>query len=277
MDIKKFIMMLATTASITANASEANDTVVINNADKVTIMTSDTVQRVTVLGKEGEQTFVYDESVPLNKWKMKKKKGSNKLKCWDFDFAVGVGTPTNAPDDLSFAPFKSMEWLFGLRYAYTPKKASQSYSVGLWCDWRSYGTSDKYFIKDKFGIIGSENAVVLSGYPPKTSSKSSSINIFSLSVPILFTQRFGQQGGFKVTLGPVVNFNVHGRINTSYEVDEVIYSEKTKGIEYRSLTIDFMGMASYRGIGIYCKYSPMSVLKKDKGPEFHALTFGLFI
>ena len=275
--MKKLVILLATAISITANASEVSDTVVINNADKVTIMTSDTVQRVTVLGKSGEQTCVYDKSVPLNKWKMKKKLGCDKLKCWDFDLGIGIGTPTNAPDDLSFAPFRSMEWLIGLRYAYTPKKASQSYSVGLWCDWRSFGTSDKSFFMDKYGIIESDNAIVLSGYPQNSSSKRSSINIFSLSVPLLFTQRFGQQGSFKVTLGPVLNFNVYGRINTSYELDDVIYSEKTKGIKYRPITIDFMGMASYKGIGIYCKYSPMSVLMMNKGPEFHALTFGLFL
>lgn len=275
--MKKLVILLATAISITANASEVSDTVVINNADKVTIMTSDTVQRVTVLGKSGEQTCVYDKSVPLNKWKMKKKLGCDKLKCWDFDLGIGIGTPTNAPDDLSFSPFKSMEWLLGLRYVYTPKKASQSYSAGLWCDWRSFGTSDKSFFMDKYGIIESDNAIVLSGYPQNSSSKRSSINIFSLSVPLLFTQRFGQQGSFKVTLGPVLNFNVYGRINTSYELDDVTYSEKTKGIKYRPITIDIMGMASYKGIGIYCKYSPMSVLMKNKGPEFHALTFGLFL
>ena len=37
-----------------------------------------------------------------------------------------------------------------------------------------------------------------------------------------------------------------------------------------------MAAFQYKGIGAYFKYSPMSVLKTDKGPQFRSLTFGLY-
>ena len=274
--MKKFVLMTALAVSMAASAAEVSDTTVIDKADKITIMTTDTAQRVTVFGKQGDNGYVYDQSVPLNKWKMKKKKenkdDADEPSEWDFDLGLGIGVPTSVPDGMSFSPFKSLEWLLGLRYVYTPKNASQSYSTGLWCNWRDYGLSDsKMFVK------GVNDVVELGQFLEGASSKRSSINVFSLSVPFLFTQSFGQKRNFKVTLGPVVCFNLYGRINYSYELGDDNISVNTKGIEYRPVTIDIMGMFTYKKISAYCKYSPMSVLKKDKGPQFHSLTFGVFL
>ena len=126
----------------------------------------------------------------------------------------------------------------------------------------------KMFVKGEGKVIG------LGEYPEKAGSKRSSIDVLSLSVPLLFTHRFGHQGKVRMTLGPVVNFNVRGRINNSYEIGDDEIEVSTKDIEYRPITVDLMGAVSYCNIGLYVKYSPMSVLKKDKGPDFHSLTFG---
>ena len=266
-------MMMAVAVSMAANATEQNDTIVVDKADKVVVATCDTAQQVSIIGKQGDENYVYNKSVPLDKYKMKKIKKAEEgddPNDWDFDFLIGVGTPTNVPDGMSFAPFKSMEMAIGVRYVYTPKKALQSYSVGLWCDWHAYGLStDKMFVKGEDKVIG------LGEYPEKAGSKRSSINVFSLSVPLLFTQRFGHQSKVRMTLGPVVNFNVRGRINNSYELGDDEIDVSTKDIEYRPITVDLMGAVSYDNIGLYVKYSPMSVLKKDKGPDFHSLTFGV--
>ena len=266
-------MMMALTVSMAANATEMNDTVVIDKAEKVVVATSETEQQVSILGKQDDKNYVYSTSVPLDKSEMKKRKKTDddddEPSNWDFDFLVGLGVPTNVPDGMSFNPLRSKEWAVGLRYVYTPKKALQSYSVGLWFDWRAYGLStDKMFVKGEGKVIG------LGEYPEKAGSKRSSIDVLSLSVPLLFTHRFGHQGKVRMTLGPVVNFNVRGRINNSYEIGDDEIEVSTKDIEYRPITVDLMGAVSYCNIGLYVKYSPMSVLKKDKGPDFHSLTFG---
>ena len=272
--MRKLLMMMALMAGMTAQANEMNDTTVISKAEKVTIMTSDTIQKIQILGQDGNADYRYEKSVPLNAYKMKKlrkKKDEKETTYFEGDLGVGIGVPTNAPEGYGFAAFKSGEIFLGLRYCYTPKNALQTYSVGLWFDWRQYGLStNKMFVKDQYNVVSLEN------YPEKASSRSSKINIFSLSVPFMFTQKFGQKSKCKLMLGPVVNFNVYGRINNSYEMGDVETSDRIKGLEYRPVTIDLMAAFQYKGIGAYFKYSPMSVLKTDKGPQFRSLTFGLY-
>ena len=167
---------------------------------------------------------------------------------------------------------KSREIIVGLRYKYTPKKALQTYSTGLWCNWSSYALKSDYaFAKDA-------NDVVVSGaYPANASDKYSAMRIFSLSVPFFFTQRFGRTSDFRFTLGPAVNFNVYGRIYNDYTIGDNEFNISTKGFQYRPVTLDIMAMVSWRQLSVFCKYSPMSVLESDKGPQFRSVSVGLFL
>jgi hypothetical protein len=57
-----------------------------------------------------------------------------------------------------------------------------------------------------------------------------------------------------------------------HEVDDL-----TKKIGERPITVDILGIVHVaKGFGVYCKYSPMSVLKKDKGPDFKSLAVGFY-
>jgi len=193
------------------------------------------------------------------------------IDCLDFDVALGWSLMTGMPDGVKTRFFGSSDFTVGLRYKYTPKKALQTYSVGLWAKFSRYALDDKSFVKLDNSVVG------VTDFPAETSSRYSKINIFSLSVPFFFTQRFGQDSKWSVTLGPVVNINLRGRINNEYDKGDDNIDISTKGIEYRPLTVDLMGMVTYRKVSIFCKYSPMTVLKKDKGPEFHAVTLGVFL
>ncbi len=194
-----------------------------------------------------------------------------KIDCLDFDVALGWNIMTNKPEGVKSRFFRSREFTIGLRYKYTPKKALQTYSVGLWVKWNRHALDDKMFYKT------TDNVVAVQDFPSGVSSKRSCINIFSLSVPFFFTQKLGRESKWSVTLGPVVNFNVRGRINNEYEQGDEAYDINTKGINYRPVTVDLMGMLQYKGVGVYCKYSPMSVLKKDMGPQFRSVTLGVFL
>ena len=267
-------MMMSLMVAVAAQAQEKNDTTIINKAEKVVIVTSDTLQTVQVEGQNGDADFRYEKNVPLNEYKMRKMRRNNgKYNPWTpyFDLGFGVNTPLNASEGYGFATFRSWEMFVGLRMAYTPEKKLQTYSVGLWFDWKNYGLStNKMFVKDADDVIG------LAEYPANAKDKSSRINIFSLSVPFLFTQRFGHKSKFSFTLGPVVNFNIGGRLKTYYELGDNEIDISTKGIKYNPVTVDLMASFNYRGVGLYCKYSPVNVIKTDKGPKFQSITFGLF-
>lgn len=271
--MRKVMMLLVATVCMAAQASEKNDTTVIENAKKVTVISNESMQKIKVVGKEGDSDYRYENVIQLKdssycrRVETKEKKEHN----LDLDLAFGWGIPTNVPDGLSFSTAQSWEWIVGLRYKYTPKKALQTYSTGLWLNWRNYGLdTDKMFVK------GADKVVELADYPKGAGDKLSSIYIFGLSVPFLFTQQFGKNNKWSFTLGPVVNFNLYGRLVNEYEMGDDAYEIRTKDFDYRFFTVDLMGRIAYRDIGIYCKYSPMSVLKKDKGPQFHSLSIGVF-
>ncbi len=271
-------MMLALTTMTASYASEKNDTTVIINANKVTIIASDSVQTITVKGKKGNDDYFYENTITKKDAKTIRKRvfdtEGSKL---NLDLAYGFNIATNVPNGMSFAPFKSREFLIGLRYSYTPAKALQSYSVGLWCNWRKYTLdTDKMFDKDANSVIG------LSDYPDNAGDKRSCVSIFSLSVPFLFTQKFGHDSKVKFSLGPVVNFNLYGRLNNEYTVGDYESEISVKGIGYRPVTVDIMGILHYKRVGIYCKYSPMSVLKKCtadgvENPQFRSISIGVFL
>ena len=75
-----------------------------------------------------------------------------------------------------------------------------------------------------------------------------------------------------------VKKNLEGREWTDNDIN---YETSTKSIGQRPVTVDFMGILRYGDVSLYCKYSPMSVLKSKsengvENPQFHSMTFGLF-
>ena len=273
--MKSLLTIMALTASMAAHATENNDTTVITNAKRVMIVTTDTAQTIQVTGGEGNADYSNGKTVPLNEYKMRRMRREKEKKesCWyaDLDLGIGVNTPLSTSEGYGFATFRSWELFFGPRICYTPKNALQTYSFGLWIDMKNYGLGTKMQMRtDGNHVVG------LYDYPVGTDKGSSSINIFSLSVPLLFTQKLGRQSKWSFTLGPVVNFNVRGRLNNYYEIGDDEVDVSIKNLKYKVVTIDLMASVCYRHLSFYCKYAPMDVFKKDKGPEFKSLTFGLY-
>ena len=278
-----FMVLMALTATTAVQASEMNDSIVISNPEQVTVIRTDSLQKVAVVGKQGDSDFRYTSEVPIDKAAEKRAKIKDALVekngKWVFDFGVGFNAATNTGNHPGFAVFKSKDIFFGLRYCYTPKGKLQTYSAGLWFDWRDYCTP-KYNSMGKNG----DGIVTFSPYPDNVSDTRSLIRVFSLSVPLLFTQQFGHESKVKFTLGPVVNFNVRARINNEWTDDSnnTECSSSTWYIGQRPVTVDIFAMLQYGGIGLYCRYAPMSVLKTKsangvENPQFKSITFGIYL
>ena len=178
---------------------------------------------------------------------------------------VGVSLATGLPEGLSFAPMRSWEFYFGLSYDYTPKDKLQTYSAGVGVSFRNFGThSGKMLTKGgNYGTV-----------TPDMTDLRSSIEVVSFSVPLLFSQRLGHKSPFRLTVGPVINFN-GTHISNHYEIGDDEYDVQTHKIGTRPVTIDFLGILSFRALSVYCKYSPMSVLKNSSGMEFKTVSLGL--
>ena len=63
------MMMVALTVCTAASATEMNDTVTFSNPKRVTVMTNDSVQKVKITGKEGDDQFRYESTVAIDKTK----------------------------------------------------------------------------------------------------------------------------------------------------------------------------------------------------------------
>lgn len=195
---------------------------------------------------------------------------------WTMHFALGVNVPVSVDDGYKFAPFRSFDinWTMA-QYEYNPKGTTQTYCAGIGFGWHNYTLKDNgslLTLDRPTSIVGLSDFDTAFG--PGTSSRWSSVKILSLTVPLQFNQKISKH--FSVTLGANVNFNISGRMKTEYEKEDNDVSISTKGLEYRPVTVDFMAIFRIYGVGIYGKFSPMTPIKKDYGPQFKSLSFGLY-
>ena len=248
--MKKLLLMALLAVGMTANAEEKNENVMLNDANVI--------------------TFAADDDIDTNDGGVKLGQGKDENDNWTMHFAVGVDIPVSTKG-LDFAPFRSWEinWTV-VQYDWTPKNSKTTLSAGLGLDWRNYTLSghDKMFVKanDIVGVVDRDG---------KISELSSRVHTQSLSMPLLIKQRFGKN--FAISLGAQLNWNYYARLSNYYEMDDHEIDDQTKKIGERPITVDILGIVHVaKGFGIYCKYSPMSVLKEDKGPDFKSLAVGFY-
>jgi hypothetical protein len=233
------------------------------------------------------ETIVNNDSEEVDKSLIDLGQGKDENDRWSMHFMVGVNVPTGAPDGMKFAPFRSWElnWTI-LQYNYTPQDWKTTFSAGVGFNWRVYTLKghDTYFAKQSDGWITTVNQTIANSYLGggeydvlgfKMQDLSSNIHTTSLSFPLLIKQRFHKN--FAVSVGAQVNWNFWGRIHNYYEFEDHQIDDYTKKIGQRDLTVDVLGIVDFGKIGIYCKYSPMSVLEKDRGPKFQSLAFGIYL
>ena len=196
--------------------------------------------------------------------------GADEDDCWSMHFNIGVNIPTNT-HGLDFAPFRSWEigWTVA-QYDWTLKNEKTTLSAGAGMLFRNYtlsGHDNMFAVADNQVGVGQRDGNI--------SELSSSIYTFGLTLPVLVKQRFSKN--FAVSLGAQLNWNVYGRVHNHYEQGDNEVEISTRGLKYRPLTVDLIGIVHVaKSFGFYCKYSPMSVLKKNYGPEFKSVSVGVY-
>ena len=292
--MKKLMIIMALAALTLAAGAQENDTVVIHNPRKVTIVTGDSLQRIIVSGKEGDDNFTYQNTIRLvdsnyvsttrigrDRWelipsvKVGKKKDGAEGRTYEnaisAHFGIGFTAPTNADARTDFSTFKSWEIFATIAQwdHYFERRHRNSVSLGFGIDWKNYRmTGDTRFVKAPDGNVALEN------YPLQVSPDFSRIKVFSLTVNLGFTHSFDKN--FWIGFGPVVNFNVYGSMLTEYSMYGDDIKRKEKDIRQRPITIDWMLRLGIMGVPFYLKYSGDNVLK-DGGVKFRSLSFGLYL
>lgn len=213
------------------------------------------------------ETFVADEGDNTEK----KSKVISDDDNWTMRFDLGINIPVSVPDGMSFAPFRSWElnWTV-FEYNFLPSTSSTAIKAGLGFNWRAYTLRghDKLFYKE-------DGVVKVGPRDPYMDELSSNIHTTALTIPVLLKQNFSKK--FAVSVGGQFNWNYYARVHNYYETGDDEVDVYTKKIGQRKVTVDVLGIVSYGNMGIYCKWSPMSVLDKNEGPDFKSLAVGIDI
>ena len=253
--IRKLFLLTALTACITVQAHELGDTLVIRDAHKVTIVTNDSLQKIKVMGMEDNEDYVYENSIQLV----------------DSNYVGEQRTTYHDLDALGF-PVSKRDTTRHRRGVVVYRRTMRRYEFGLALQARNYRFDMPSMLKKD-----ATGSVFFGDFPVGTEDHKTDVYVFSLSVPLLYSQRLGRHSPWRIKLGALLNFNCYGTLRNSYTMGDYDYEETVHKIDYRPFTVDLMGIIRYKWIGFYLKYSPMSVFKNGRGPEFRSLSFGLYL
>ena len=290
--MKKLFILLLMAISATANAAE-NDTLTILKPRKVRIITGDSIQKIKVYGREGEDKYTYESKILLVDSNYVSEESINK-DTWTFDFikskSHGTGYPLkqrNLSSRLGFglcyganADYKgpqsvgsSWEIMWTIaeieKYGYGKHNG---FSIGFGVNWRNFRIDGRSkFVKLDDGTITEENL------PAGYDNDFSRIKVFSLTIPVMWKYRTKQ---VTFGLGPVFNINTYASIKNRYwDADGEKHKQIFKKIHQRPITVDIMAEVSFHNwFSIYGKFSPMTILNSTYANDvnFQPVSFGIY-
>lgn len=266
-----------------------DDTLVVSNASKVTIITNDSLQKIRIDGTTSDPDFRYESTIMLvdsnyvsdvsinkDRWEVSLPFGKNNVENWvehccTTHLGVGWNTGVSTPEKIDFSMGSSWEIFWTIaQWDYTPYKSHNTWSLGLGVDWRNYRmTNNQRFVKTDYEHI------LVTDYPTNATPTFSRIKVFSLQMPLLYTYSIGK--GFCIGGGPVVNLNLYSSLKTKYKIDGEKFKDTDKGAQVNPITVDFMGIIVTPGINLYVKYSPCNLFKSNYGPKFQTLSVGIYL
>ena len=293
--MKKLFILLLLAISATANAVEVseNDTLTILKPKKVRIITGDSIQKIKVYGREGEDKYTYESKILLVDSNYVSEQSINK-ETWSFDFVKskshGTGYPLkqkNLSSRLGFglcyganADYKgpqsvgsSWEIMWTIaeieKYGYGKHNG---FSIGFGINWRNFRMDGRSkFVKLDDGTITEE------GLPAGYDNDFSRIKVFSLTIPVMWKYR---TKSVTFGLGPVLNINTYASIKNRYwDADGEKHKQIFKKIHQRPITVDIMAEVSFHNwFSIYGKFSPMTILNSTYAQDvnFQPVSFGIY-
>lgn len=185
---------------------------------------------------------------------------------------IGLVKALDQPDGLDLQWAKSFEisWLNTLAVRYSHKSIAVSLGVGL--DWRNYNTTTR----NHYMIPDDNTGISIMPYPDGVTPGNSRIKIFSLGFPLLYTQKIPGTK-LSITAGGIFNINTHASLKTTYKNEwGNSVEEYSEGIRRRKVSFDIYGSIHlYKGVGIYARYSPQSVLSGVSVPKFQPISVGI--
>lgn len=181
--------------------------------------------------------------------------------------AVDQGHGTGLQMGKSF----EVNWLKAVAAEYQWKQNAITFGLGF--DWQNFKmTGDPFRMYKLYG-----GGLGLAPYPWDTHALNSTLKIFSLQLPVLYSYRFTSIDT-KISVGPILHFNTYSSLKTNY-INEIgnRTMEFQKNLGQKPVTFDLFCSASWRGLGLYLKYSPLHEMRSRSMVNFNPLTVGFIL
>lgn len=287
--MKNILTTLLLMVAATGMASTPNDTLVVEQPRRVTVVTGDSIQSILVEGKAGNSNYTYQSKIELVDSNYT---STSAINSDDFRFSIGPRRNTRQtpvtmegqshwmigcnsapgmPREADIHTFESWEmWWVVVDMVWQPwKNPHHKFSLGIGLDWRTWRMhADKRFQKSENGRLD------VVDYPENSEPNFSRIKVFSINFPLRYQHYLSN--GCSWSFGPVLNFNLKSSLKTKYKLEGKKHTETQNGVHQNKVTVDLMYTVETPYFGIYCKYSPCHILDSGYGPKFHSLTLGLF-
>ena len=226
-------------------------------------------------GKSSEQRkYITSVNIPNPRW--------NKRRFNSHWSGLGLGFAGFAErgdyDDFSFRSSKSSEFSFNMFEKTFP--LSNRYR---WAAVTGFGMRwTRYHVKGNYHFEEIDDYTELVKAPEGIKYKNSKLGITTINIPLLIEwQNYNGNLFFSAGIVGSVKTWSYSRIEF-YDDNDTKHKKKHKekvdqGMTLRPLTMDFLAQAGTRGIGVYARYSPISIFEKNKGPELYPLSFGMML
>lgn len=186
-------------------------------------------------------------------------------------FSVGFVKALDAPRGMGQEMGKSLEFSLDqiLSFQWHLPGHRDMLAIGIGVDWRNYRMTDsqRFMLRDK--------VVKVEGWEEGQNPVDSRLKTFGLQFPVSYVHTFNSYA--KVGLAVIMNVNTYGSLKSHYtdtEGKKFETFQKCSG-EINRFTVDFKATVQFCPfVALYCKYSPMKVFKKERGPEFTPLSAG---
>lgn len=290
--MKRFIITSLVVSLFVVNSNAQTDTLVVHQPEEVKVITIGDTLNISIEGSKENPVYYYNKTVVVDSEKedvttTSKNVGSG----LGWDFSLLEGRNSTPVVELSLRAQMYVGWNFLLN---KPSGVRQnwikSYEGGIDIFHLAfYPRSNKWWISTDWGIVLSQyrfknnmmtttpdGRIVMVPYPDESSSHSSSFRTWSSSLTFMGNYRLAKE--HSIGLGLVWNSKVID--NCSYKTKYTL-SDGTSVTDMNELPIR-RNLLSIKAeymfadkIGLYLRYTPMSIFKKDKAPRFSELNVGL--
>lgn len=292
--MKRMIITSLVAALFAVNTNAQTDTLVVRQPEEVKVITTGDTLNFSITGSKENSLYYYNKTVVVDPEKEEVTTTSKNVRSglgWDFSLLEGRNSTAltelslraqmyvgwdfmlNNPSDMKQNWFKSYEAGIDIFHvAFYPRTSKWWLSI----DWGI--VLSQYRFKDNMMTTAPDGTIVMAPYPDGSSSQSSSFR--ALSGGLTFMGHYQLAKEHSIGLGLVWNSKITDNCSykTKYKLPDGTSVTDMNELPIRSNLLSIKAEYMFIDkVGLYLRYTPMSIFKKDKAPKFTELNVGLQI